>query len=48
VLQTTLQTQLAALAARLRSHESELASFEQQLEGAPRVVDPTRPWSLRA
>jgi cell division septation protein DedD len=34
-LQKTMQAQLVALAARLRSHESELASLERQLGTAP-------------
>jgi septal ring factor EnvC (AmiA/AmiB activator) len=34
-LQKRMQAQLVALAARLRSHESELASFERQLGTAP-------------
>jgi len=34
-LEKTMQAQLVALAARLKSHESELASFERQLGTAP-------------
>jgi hypothetical protein len=34
-LEKTMQSQLVALAARLRSHESELVSLEQQLGTAP-------------
>jgi len=34
-LQKTMQAQLVALAARLRSHESELVSLEEQLRAAP-------------
>jgi hypothetical protein len=47
-IQTTLQTQLAALAARLRRHEVELESFEQQLEAAPVVAEPATSWNVRS
>jgi len=46
-IRTTLQTQLAALAARLRKHEVELESFEQQLEAAPLVAELAASWNVR-
>jgi septal ring factor EnvC (AmiA/AmiB activator) len=47
-VETTLQAQLAALASRLRKHELELESFEQQLEAAPVVVEPSTSWNVRS
>ncbi len=46
-LHAALQSQLAALAARLQSHESELASFEGQLNAGPPTVESAPVWSLR-
>lgn len=46
-LHAALQSQLAALAARLQSHETELASFEEQLNAGPPTADSAPAWSLR-
>lgn len=46
-LHAALQSQLAALAARLQSHESELASFEEQFNAGPPTTESAPAWSLR-
>ena len=45
-LHAALQTQLAGLAARLQSHESELASFEEQLNAGPPRAETAPAWSV--